>query len=306
MPVSALQTALLGKIEATPGVDAAPAAATDAIRVISAQLKVDAAPLDVEQLKPTFGKGVGPVHEQSLTLDVEFYVRGSGTLGAAPDWGPIAHAAGNVITANAGVSVSIDPITALQRSSTFYFYEDGLVWKLIGAQASGFTIEAPLDGYLRAKATLIAPYAAPVAAALPAGLAFQTSDPVKVKPSDVITDAGAAIKVGSFSFDAGIAARVRQLIGGADTVFDGRDRPKITLTKESLGTVADYTRLTGLTKGAFSAQFGAAGNRITISAPNASYGSVAPGRDNAVMQREIELWLEETTAGDDAYRILID
>lgn len=310
MSISAKQSLLLGKIEATPGVDAAPTTVADAIRVIGRpKLTVNAPLMESDALKTTFGKPVaGIVDEQSLQLEVEFYIRSGGVLGAMPDWGPIAHAASHTVTANAGTNVTINPITALgasRHTSTFYWYDDGVLWKLVGAVCSAFAVSAPIDGLATGKATIIAPFAAPVAAALPAGIAYQTSNPIKPKPADVITDAGAAIKVGSFEFDTGIQAAVRNLIGGSDANVTDRPRSKVTFSKDSLGTVADYDRLRQATSGAFQAQFGQAGNRVTISAPKAYYASVGAEAQDNLMMRNIELWLDEVN-GDDAYSIVID
>ncbi len=308
MTVSALNKALLGKIETTPGTDAAPAAGTDAIRIISATPNLDVSPLEYDAVKQTFGKRVGPLDERAMSLDVEFYIRSGGALGTVPDFAPIAHAAAHTVASVANTSVSIDPVTAIgsaRHTASFYYYEDGLQYKYIGAVCSAFSIDFPLDGEIRAKATITAPFLAPTAVALPTGLTYQSSDPIHPRPADVITDAGTAIRVGSFSFDSGIAGSVRRLIGGAEANVTARDRSKITISKDSLGTVADITRLTGVTAGSFSAVMGSAGNRLTLSSAKAYYGNLKSETQDVLMMRTIDLLLDETN-GDDAYHILID
>jgi len=306
MPISALNKALLGKIETTPGTDAVPVPATDAVRLATASLTVDGAPIEYDVVKQTFGKMTGPYIGKQLQLDVEFYVRSGGGLGVLPDWAAIAHAAAHTVTSILNTSVRLSPITAVatRHTSTFHFYEDGLLFKLVGAVCSSFSMDAPLDGLLKCKASIIAPFATPTAAALPTGLVYQSSQPIRPRPADVVTDGGVALKIGSFAFDTSIAATVRQLIGGSDALVTGRDHPKITFTKDSLGTVADYTRIQAVTGAAFSAVLGVAGNQITLTAPNAKYGSLKSSENNTVEQRDVELWLDETV-GDDAYSIVI-
>jgi len=308
MTVSALNKALLGKIETTPGTDAVPTAAANAIRIITATPNLDVSPLEYDVIKQTWGKLVGPSDERAMTLEVEFFMRSGGGLGITPDFAPIAHAASHTVTTNAGVSVLIDPITALgaaRHTASFYYYEDGLLYKFIGAVCTAFSADFPLDGLIRGKATIAAPFLAPTAAALPAGLNYQSSDPIQPRPADVITDAGTPIRVGTFSFDSGIAGAVRRLIGGAEANITGRDRSKITISKDSLGTIGDITRLTNVTAGAFSAVMGNAGNRLTLSSAKAYYGTFKSEDQDKLMMRTIDLLLAETN-GDDAYQIKLD
>ncbi len=308
MTVSALNKALLGKIETTPGTDAVPVVGTDAIRIITATPNLDASPLEYDAIKQTHGKLVGPLDERAMTLEVEFYMRAGGGLGVLPDFTPIMHAASHTVTSNAGVSVAINPITALgavRHTSSFYYFEDGLRYNFIGAVCSAFSVDYPLDGLIRGKATIVAPFLAPTAVAFPAGLVYQTSDPIHPKPADVITDAGIAIRVGTFSFDSGIAGAVRRLIGGAEANVNTRDRSKISISKDSLGTVGDVTRLTSVTAGAFSAVTGNPGNRLGLTAAKAYYGTLKSEAQDTLMMRTIDLLLAETN-GDDAYQFLID
>jgi len=308
MTQSALNIALLGKIETTPGTDAVSVAANNAIRIITATPNLDISPMEYDAIKQTYGKLVGPLDERAMTLDVEFYMRSGGALGALPDYSPIMHGASHTVASVANTSVSIDPVTAIgatRHTSSFYLYHDGLFYKFIGAICTACSIDFPLDGLIRAKATIAAPFLAPTAAALPAGLAYQSSEPIHPRPADVITDAGTAIRVGTFSFDTGITGSVRRLIGGSEANVTGRDRSKITISKDSLGTVGDVTRLTNVTAGAFSAVMGSAGNRLSLTSSKAYYGTLKSEAQDALMMRTIDLLLDETN-GDDAYHILID
>jgi len=308
MTTSALKKALLGKIEPTPDTDAAPVVGTDAIRIITATPNLDVSPLEYDAIKQTFGKLIGPLDERAMTLDVEFYIRSGGGLGVSPDYAPIMHAAAHTITPTASTSVAINPITATgaaRHTATFHYYEDGLLYKYVGSVCSACSIDFPLDGLIRGKATIVAPYQKPTAAVFPAGLVFQSSEPIHPRPADVITDAGTAIKVGTFSFDAGIAGAVRRLIGGSDASVTSRDRSKITISKDSLGTIGDVNRLTGVTAGAFSAVMGVAGNRLSLTSAKAFYGTLKSETQDALMMRTIDLLLDETN-GDDAYQILLD
>jgi len=309
MSVSTKLKALLGKVETTPGTDAVPTGAANAIRVESVgpvQPGID--PIVQKSVKQTWGDDAPDMNAKMMSLEVAFYLRGNGSVGTALDFAPLLHCSAHTVTVNALTDVTVDPITtgpdAARQTSTFYYYEDGLEYQFIGAVAS-FSLEAPIGGYLLAKATIVAPWKDPTSVALPGTLTYQSARPIQVKNSDVVTDSGTPIAVGSFAFDSSVATDVTQMIGESQALVTDRPKPAITLTKRSLGTPADITRLLALTAGAFSGVFGSAGNRFTLSAPAAQFESVKPSEDGLFNTREIALQLNESS-GDDAYQIVFD
>ncbi len=312
MSVSTLQKALLGKIESTPGTDSVPTAALNAIRIESGTFTTGIEALANQGVKQTFGDMKSNMIEKQNQLEVSFKIRSGGGLGIIPDYWPVMFSAAHTITINTvatvPVSVVMDPITTgpdtARQTSTFYWYEDGLLWKLIGAVAT-FQFDAPINGYITGKATIVAPYVAPTTVVLPTGITYQSSDPIKVSASDVVSEAATPISVGTFAFDAGVATDVPHMIGDVQALVTGRDKSSVTFSKRSLATAADFNRLTGLTEAAFLAQFGSAGNRFTLSASAAQYEVVTPAADGLFNNRDITLKLNETV-GDDAYQITID
>jgi|GEM_PF-5308578 len=306
--VSAKKKALLGKIDITPGTDPVPTGAANATRIISATPNLDLSPIEQKVISQTFGNLQHGVDAKGMGFDVELFMRAGGTPGTSPDWAPIAHCSGHVVTVNAGTSVVIAPTTpgvgANRRTATFYLYADGLEYKFISAVCSKFSIDAKIGDWLRCKATLLAPYLAPTAVAIPGTLTYQTTAPIKVGTSDVITEGGTAISVGSWSFDAGVSASVHRWIGAEEAQLDDRAKPAIALSKRSLATAADIAAFTGQTQAIFNAQFGAAGNRVTFNAPKASYESLKMSEDGMNTNRDIGLVCYQTN-GDDAYSITL-
>jgi len=309
MSISTLKKLLLGKIESTPDTDAVPTPGSDAIRIISAKWSPMVDAIKREGVRQTANELSIGMNAKGQQLEVEGYIRGSGSLGVSPDWAPIAYCAEHAITNNAGVSVVFDPITtgpdAARQTSTFYYYEDGVLYKLVGALCSAFSIEFPVGEYMRFKATIVAPWVAPQDMALPGGITYQTSSPVKVSSTDVITDNAVAAEVGSYSFERGGSGEVKQYIGALLTVPGASQRPVVKMTKRSIATSADYTRLLALTEAALYSQFGSAGNRVTFNAPKAQFESVTPVEDGILNNREISFKLNDNT-GDDAYSITLD
>ncbi len=305
---NALNKVLLGKAETTPGSAVVLAAGTDAIRIISAKIDVLADVIVNKAVKQTFGDLPHQMATKGLQLDVEFYLRAGSGLGVSPDYAPILHCSNYTVTPTGGTDVVISPHTGVgstRHTATFEYYEDGMKWSLVGAMAT-LKVDAPVNDWVKASASIFAPYADPVAASLPTGISFDASDPIAASQASVVTDVS-AVQVGAFSFDTSASVEVRNLMGGSEARMTSRDKPTITMTKASLATAADFTRLTGMADGAFSAVFGSAGNRVTISAPRARYEKVASVEDGVNMNRDIVLALYETAGGgDDAYSIKID
>jgi len=297
--------ALLGKAEATVGTDPTPTPALNAIRCMSKPVfSADYGESKDESITDQFGDGVSKVFGKSMSLEVQFYLRSGGGKGVRPDFAPIIECSNHNVVSTANTSVLISLLSgrgAARKTSTFYWYEDGLWWKFVGAMAN-LTAEFPMDGNIIGKATILAPYLAPLETALPAGLVYQSSDPITVLPTDVVTDSG-VVKVGSFGFDSSIAVSPRRLIGEEQVHMDSRAEPMITLSKSSLGTPADYNRLLNSSLAEVKGVFGAAGNRLTLTAPQGQYKSVAPKTEGVHQNRDIGISLR---GRDNAYSILID
>lgn len=303
---NAKEVALLGKAEVTAGINSIPAAATDAIRLAERPaLALDFSPLEDKSISQAFGDGVADIIGKAMKLDVTFYIRSGGGLGVRPDFSPIIECAGHNVTLAALTSVSIAPVTALgasRKTSTFYYYEDGLLYKFVGAMST-FTFSAPIDGWMMAKGSIMAPYLEPTVAALPAGLAYQVSDPIKVTPSDIATEGGVAIQIGSFDFDSSVAISEIRKIGLEEIQMDDRPKPTVSFSKRSLGTAADFQRLMAASLVEFKSIVGAAGNRITFTGPQGQMESMAPEVENNHINRKIGIALR---GRDSAYSFLID
>lgn len=139
MPVNRFirKTASLGKIEATYGVDATPTGVANAMLVSNVNMQpFDAETVDRALLREYFGgsEQLAGVVNQKISYDVE--LAGSGAAGTAPAWGPLLRASGAAETITAGNRVEYNPITDNPESATLYFYDSGVVHKLLGARGN--------------------------------------------------------------------------------------------------------------------------------------------------------------------------
>lgn len=291
---------LLAKNEAVKGTDIVPAPASDAVRCISAEISVTSENVERAVVKPTMGQLAHLVGKQSLQLAIELEVRGSGAAGTAPDFGPLLRACGMDESIVASTSVTYDPLTSSLESASIYWYQDGLLWKLIGA-VGAVTMAYAMNDVVRLSFTMSAPYLAPTEVAYPGGETYQTEPPILASSADTISE-GSEIKVGSFDLDFG--NDVQEHYTSNSHEFTVADRqPSLTLSKDSAATIADWTALTAETDVALSAVVdGGAGNITTISADVARRKTISPGMRAEQYLREMEYGLYETS-GDDAFAI---
>lgn len=138
MPRYKRNTVILAKIETTAGTDAAPVGATDAVMVTD----FDITPLDAQNVDRNLLRGYFGASEQlvataskKVTFSVEF--AGSGTAATAPQWGKLlqACAMAEALLSTPG-RVEYTPVSTSLKTLTIYYYDDGVLHKLLYAMGS--------------------------------------------------------------------------------------------------------------------------------------------------------------------------
>lgn len=134
MPKSMKKMLLLVKEETTPGVDATPTPAANAILVrgLMPQL-VNAEFVGRNLIRPYKGSSPKLVVGVHRTLECEVEYAGSGTAGTAPKWGPLLKACGFSQTVTAGASTIYAPVSSGEPTLTIYGYLDGILFKMTSA-----------------------------------------------------------------------------------------------------------------------------------------------------------------------------
>lgn len=137
MPRYIRNTAILAKIEVTPGTDSVPTGAANAMLVTNLSApNFRADNVDRALIRPFFGSSeqlVGTAHYE-LGFDVELV--GSGTAGSAPAWGALLRACAMAETLTAVTRADYTPITNLLEAVTIYWHDDGVLHKFVGARGS--------------------------------------------------------------------------------------------------------------------------------------------------------------------------
>ena len=130
-------TAVLLKMEATYGVDAAPVPGADAMLL----RKFSCKPLDIKyvnnpEVRPYFGGGLDLVGSHHVSGTFEVAMGGSGAAGTAPMWGRILRCAAFAEVVTALARVDYNPISSALESGTMYYYDDGALKKVLGMRCN--------------------------------------------------------------------------------------------------------------------------------------------------------------------------
>lgn len=137
----ARNSVVLAKIETTYGTDPTPTGAADAILVSNLSVNpLNANNVDRDLVRAYFGASeqlVGSAYVE-ISMDVEF--QHSGTAGTAAAWDPLLQAcgfsAGSALTTPARVEHLLATDYSALKSVTIYYYDDGVLHKLLGARGS--------------------------------------------------------------------------------------------------------------------------------------------------------------------------
>lgn len=305
--VTNFETLVLVKIEPTKGTDSVPTPAANAVRVVSVDVTEEINPIERSVVKATTGKLAHLQGKAMMTATITCDVRGSGAAGTAPDFGPLMMACGLDETISASVSVAYDPLTltsiVLLDSVSMYIYKDGQRYNFIGS-VGDMTATYEMDAVTTLTFTMSAPFLQSTDVAYPGGETYQTTPPIVASNADVVSEGG-AIKVGSFTFNAGNTVAEHYTTGQHEFVVADRD-PNFSVSKDSISTNVDVVALAAGTPVALSAVVdGGAGNKFTLSAGVGVKKTVAGGVADERFLRDIEYGLYEST-GDDAFQWLFE
>ena len=131
----ARNSVILAKIETTYGTDSTPTGSSNAILVSNISLTpLNANNVDRDLVRNYFGGSEQLVGTAFVECSFDVEIAGSGTAATATAWGPLLRACGFAETVTTYVSYS--PISTSQESVTIYWYDDGTLYKLLGARGN--------------------------------------------------------------------------------------------------------------------------------------------------------------------------
>lgn len=130
------RTVVLVKPEVTSGTDAVPTGAANAIQVMDLSITpLDASNIDTNFITSYFGGAAQLVGTASVKCSFSVLLAGSGTAATAPAWGNLLLGCANAETTGLTAPNRVEylPATDSLKTVTIYWYDDGLLHKLLGA-----------------------------------------------------------------------------------------------------------------------------------------------------------------------------
>ena len=137
MPRYTRDTAVLAKIETTYGTDAVPSGGANAILTSNPSINpLVANNVDRALVRPYFGASEQLVGTRYVQVSFTVELVGSGSAGVPPAFGPLLRACAMAEVITAGTRVDYTPITNNQEALTLYYYDSGVLHKLLGARGT--------------------------------------------------------------------------------------------------------------------------------------------------------------------------
>ncbi|MCX7257995.1 MAG: phage tail tube protein [Polaromonas sp.] len=135
MPRIAKKTVILAKLEATNGTDAVPTGALNALQVLDMSITpLDINTVDLNIITPWLGGAQKLIGTASVKCSFSVLLAGAGLAATAPAWGALMVGCACAETTGLATPNRVEylPATDLLKTLSIYYYDDGLLHKLLG------------------------------------------------------------------------------------------------------------------------------------------------------------------------------
>lgn len=319
MPRYIRNTAITAKIETTYGTDAAPSGAANAMLGVDLSIEpIKANMIDRGLYRGFMGNSELLVGAIDVSAKVSIELAGAGAAGSAPNWGPLARACGLAETVSAGNRVEYKPISTGFEAVSLYYYDDGVLHKLLGTRGE-IGIDAKIGDRPRLTFDFMGLDGAISAASIPSLTlsGFQRPLPVlDTNTGDILLgctystgtlSGGTAYSSQGLGFNMGNKVSHTLLLGGDG--IDITDRaPGLTCNLEMTAAqeVAQYTAMKTPTLQAIGLTHGTtAGNIIVFFTPNAQIENLSKVDANGRRLIGHSYKLNPTTSGNDDFTLCV-
>ncbi|RRY09008.1 phage tail tube protein [Brucella anthropi] len=286
--------AMLFKLEATYGSDAAPTAANAIIGTNVTFTPIEGEEVSRELMLPYMGNQGVVLAGIYARLEFEVEVAGAGAPGDVPAYGLILRAAGMAETVTEDTDVTYTIIEDGTESGSLYFISDKVQHVLLGCQTNIAPSFAP-SAIPRFRVTVLGLLGTITdIAAMPAVTMADWMTPLTVsKANTVMTLHGWNAIAESLSVDLGNTLTPRMLIGEELIMISARSSTGTAVVKaESLATINWFDRALKRTRGALSLIHGTQpGNTVEIVAPAVEIGKPTQSQTNNIINYSLPLSL---------------
>lgn len=308
MQLYSARTLILQKSEATYGTSSNPTN-TDALLV--SNLTVEPLQLereDRELVRGMLGNSPQIVTRQSVRMQFDVELVGSGTAGTAPRWGPCLMACGRSETIVASTSVTYSRVNTGISSVTIDAYLDGQRHRMTGGRGTA-TKSMSAEGIAKYTFDLLGIYSVPTATANPAPTFTLQAQPVAVNSDNTPTVSvhGFAACMSEFSLADGNELVFQQLGGCTKQVLLPNRKPSgsITIQMPLVSAKDYYTIAANQTTGAITWTHGTTpGNIATWNGPACTFGSPTHSVNDGIYYLTLPFEPQPSTGNDEDTLVL--
>ena len=302
---------LLAKIEGstTYGTDPTPVG-TDAVLVSNLSIQPLQLELkDRELILAALGNTEKVVGQRLVGISFDVEIAGSGTAGTAPKWSALIQACGFSETIVATTSVTYAPVSTGFRSTTLYYFADGVRHKVTGCRGTwSMSLEAGEIPKISFEFTGL--FNAPTDETQPTLTYSNQADPIVVNSANTtpIEVHGYAGCLESFSLSLANETPFRQLAGCTQQVMitDRKPEGEVTIEAPTIAGKNFFTAASGQTLDEFSWTHGTtAGNIVTFTAPTCNLGSPEYEDSDGIIMLKLPFMPIPTSAGNDEFTLAL-
>ncbi|ARE40912.1 hypothetical protein RGUI_2771 [Rhodovulum sp. P5] len=285
--------AILHKIEATEGVDAAPAAA-DAIVATN----VSFSPIEAEEVRrdlilPYLGNQGMLLAAEYGRMEFDVEIAGAGAAGDVPKYGSLLRVCGLAETVSAGVSVTYSIVEDGVESGSIHFNSDGVRHVFLGARANVAMSFAP-SRIPHFRFTMMGVKGTVADVALPTvSQAGWTTPVIASSVNTAMTLHGSSAVTESLEIDLGNTVTPRFLIGAEHMqIADRQSTGTAVIEGRHVADFDLFGKIAARDRGALSLVHGtAAGNIVEIDAPAVEFGRPSQGESDGFVTYSVPLAL---------------
>jgi hypothetical protein len=295
---------LLAKIQPVAGTDPVPTAAANAMLAGNLTFNaIEAAFADRDIIKPYFGNRGQVLISSHTTISFDVELQSAGAAGTAPKFGPLLRACAFAETISPGVSVAYAPVTNSQEFVTFWFYLDGILFKMTDSKGT-VSLDVSAGGIPKMSFSFTGLFSQPTDVPVASGAVYTGFiDPLGVNKINTPTFSlhGAAFKAQTLSLDVANQVVYRNLIGSeAILITDRQPAGSVSIETESVATKDWYTIIRNGTLGALQVIHGTVAGFISqIDAPKVQVVSPSFSDSDGISMFNLNLILQPNAGNDE-------
>lgn len=295
---------ILAKVESAYGSDPTPVENTNAILAEIASIKIGGRTIERNNVQTYFGQNAPVNVGESLELEFITELKGSGVVATAPEIGVLFRGCNFTETITPATSVVYDPNSnsSTAESLTFYFYIDGIRFKLLGARGS-FSVDLKAGEYGKITWKFSGLYAIPTDTAIVTGTYNSTVPPRFLSAAFALHSYAAVFEALSIDIGNEIVKRVSSnaATGVLEYLIMSRNvTGKLDPEAVLVATKDWYTIWGASTRSTLTTAVGAtAGNICTITGPKVALSGLDLADRSGILTHDMALVFSPNTGNDE-------